>query len=44
MQLHGLYPGAGYRAAKPPFAIYRHPANVSQVKELPASVPQSNRL
>jgi hypothetical protein len=26
VQLHGLYPGKSYRAAMPPFAIYRHPA------------------
>jgi len=25
VQLHGLYPGPGYRTAKPPYAIYRHP-------------------
>ena len=23
-QLHGLYPGPGYRCQKPPFTVYRH--------------------
>lgn len=23
-QLHGFYPGPGYRADKPPYVIYRH--------------------
>jgi hypothetical protein len=26
-QLHGLYPGAAYRAADPPFTIYRYPGS-----------------
>ncbi|MEO6804162.1 MAG: hypothetical protein ABI197_13065 [Granulicella sp.] len=25
-QQHGLYPGPGYRVAKPPFTIYRYPS------------------
>jgi hypothetical protein len=26
-QFHGLYPGAAYRAADPPFTIYRYPGS-----------------
>lgn len=25
VQYHGIYPGPGYRAAKPPYQIYRYP-------------------
>ncbi len=25
VQLHGIYPGQGYRTIKPPYAIYRYP-------------------
>lgn len=37
VQYHGVYPGASYRAAKPSYAIYRHPVNhVAQLHSKPA--------